>query len=318
MEKFLTVCGVVACLAIAGGTAGAQQTRYSGGWSNPDKPAALGPSNADLQKLTDELTRLVDEAERGRAADPRLLRDLRDLARRYAWPWRQKVLTDNFSDGELARNPAWSVWGRDLRVDKWDGVSMRVAAQAPAPAARPRRDDRRGDLALDLLGSVFQQLSTPRQQGREAPAPQPAATAGEAGMKTRIAVPNAFALRITMESATRGRGRFEFGVTQGKGNLGYRLAYNPGATPSLEVLRVGKYGSAVIDAVPGPVRLEDGKRHVLQLTRDSVGEIAVSVDGKELIRVRDRSFRSAFDGVVLIGKGGRYTIRSIAAYGAKK
>ena len=87
MRSFTLVCLCCAALALP---AAAQQSRYSGGWGNPDRPAAGQPANpadAKTAKLLDELNGLVDEAERGRAADPRFLRDLRDLARRYAWPW---------------------------------------------------------------------------------------------------------------------------------------------------------------------------------------------------------------------------------------
>lgn len=259
------------------------------------------------------MKKLIQEAERGQAADPRFLRDLRNLARRYAWPWRRQILQDDFSDGDWSRNPAWSVWGRQLRVDSWDGVSMRVIAAAPAPKRKRRRSDDRNGLS-GVLGSVLDELARKdggRRDDRRTTAPKYTA----AGMRAAAKVPNAFALRLTISSVTRGAGRFEVGVVQGKGNLGYRLAYNAGARPSLELLRVGSRGTSVIEVVDGPVKLEDGKKHVVQVTRDRRGRIAVSVDGKQLMRVRDRSFRSDFDGVVLINKAGEYTIRSVAVFG---
>ena len=43
--------------------------------------------NEQVQKLVDELRALTDEADRNRTADPRFLRDLRGLARRYDYPF---------------------------------------------------------------------------------------------------------------------------------------------------------------------------------------------------------------------------------------
>jgi hypothetical protein len=45
--------------------------------------------------------------------------------------------------------------------------------------------------------------------------------------------------------------------------------------------------------------------------------MAIEVDGKELIRTRDRGFRDPFDGVLLLDRAGEYRIRSIAVYGSK-
>lgn len=296
----------------AGQAAAQQQPRYSSGWNNPDRTAPVQPQvNAEIRKLTDELKALIEDAERARAADPRFLRDLRSLARRYAWPWRRQVLSDNFSDGDWTRNPAWKVWGQGLRINSWDGVSMRVVATAPQH--RRRRDDDRNGLA-GVLGSVFSELAR-RDDDRYAGA-APAPRYIEAGMRAAIKVPNAFAIRLTLSSTTHGTGRFEFGVGQGRRNLGYRVAYNAGARPALELLRVGSSGTAVIEVANAKLKLEDGKPHVVQFTRNRRGRMVVSVDGKELLRVRDRSFRSDFDGVVLIDKRGAFNIRSVVVHGA--
>lgn len=307
MRNITIICIVAVCFA---GAASAQQSRYSSGWSNPDAKAATvrGPANAEVRKLTDEFKVLIDDAERARAADPRFLRDLRRLTRRYAWPWRRLIVRDDFSDGEWNNNPPWSLWGKGLRVTSWEGLTMRVADWR----SRQRSQDRDLGITGSLLESVFEGLA--RQDGdRRRPARQAARVAG---IKTVVTVPNAFAIRVTFSSTTRGGGRLEIGVTQGKRNAGYRLAYNAGARPSFELIRVGRRGIVVIDAVEGPIRLEDGKKHVVQLTRNRRGRMTVSLDGKELLRVRDSSFRSAFDGFLMINKGGEYTIRSVAVYGA--
>ena len=140
-------------------------------------------------------------------------------------------------------------------------------------------------------------------------------TSGPSRLAFKKRVPNAFAIAVSQGSASGAGGRLEVGVSQGRQAHGYRLAYNPGAQRSLELLRIGNRGTAVIESTAKRIKLEDGKLHKVQLTRDVAGEIAVRVDGKEIMRTVDRAFRGDFDGVVIINKGGDYTVRSVTVDG---
>ena len=80
-------------------SADAQEPRYG-----PHRSAG----NEQVQKLVDELRALTDEADRNRAADPRFLSDLRGLARRYDYPWRVRLISDDFGDGDYTNDPAWT------------------------------------------------------------------------------------------------------------------------------------------------------------------------------------------------------------------
>jgi hypothetical protein len=86
--------------------------------------------------------------------------------------------------------------------------------------------------------------------------------------------------------------------------------------PSLELIRVGGRGSAVIDTSRRGVSLEDQAFHDIEFTRGADGVIVASVDGTELIRAVDRSFRDPFDGIVVANLGGDVTLREIAVYGS--
>lgn len=307
----------VAAMTLLSGTATAQQPRYSSDWGRKGQTAeTIDPGDATLHRLTQELKKLVDEAAREHAADPRFLGDLRELARRYEWEWPVRLVHDDFADGDWSRNPAWSAWGSELRVDRWRGVTMRVAQLAPTASPTQEGQGNNKDLTGALVGTFLNQLSRPDSDESNS-SQQPVPTPAEAGLKLGVAVPQAFAIRVVLTSETRGQGRFEFGVFKGQAGAGYRLAYNAGARPSFELLRASRRGTAVIDAVDGPVRMEDGKRHLLQMTRGSMGDIAFTLDGKELVRTQDRAFRGAFDGVSLVDKGGDVTIRSVDVYGAK-
>lgn len=297
-------------LAIAPGDASAQDKRYSQNWRQQNQASG----NNATQELVKELNALIKQASRSRAADPLFLRDLSDLARRFSWPWPRRVLFDNFSDGELAQNPAWVASGHAVMVDRFIGVrsqvipSRRFGSQDPAP-----RSDRlsKRDIAAQIFATILQQQAQARQpQQRQARSPykQPAK------MTANAPIANAFAVRTQIASDTKGDGRFELGVTQGPNNLGYRVVYHAGGAPSFELVRVGRRGSAVIDASRKTVKLEDNALHTVQFTRSADGTMTVSVDDKEVIRAHDRSFRDGFDGVIMMNKGGDFTIRAITAY----
>ncbi len=298
------------------GDAVAQQSRYSSGWRDPSAqapPQAAPGANENVDRMLGELGKLIDEAERARAADPRFISDLRDLARRHAWPWRRRVAFDDFADGNISSRPTWRIVSGDFLVSAERGLHTRYipAAPQPAPSSRQSAQDDR-DVGKALLKGLLQQIVKPRRQEPARPASAPA---GPSEIGLPAAIPNAFAIRLTLGSARAGDGRLEFGVAQGGGKLGYRLAYNSGGRHSFELLRVGSRGSAVIDTVRPNAGIEDGKLHIVLLTRDAAGELAVNIDGKEIMRVTDRGFRDSFDGFVLVNRGGEYTVRSVAIYG---
>jgi hypothetical protein len=298
----------------------AQQSRYSSDWRQPSSPAqgqGIAGRSADLDRLLKELEALTKEAERARAADPRFLGDLKNLVRRYSWPWKSLVARDDFRDGDYARNPAWVVSSGAFSVSA-EGLVTKVAADTrpvePERTAEPRKQDS-DDLARALLGGVLRELS----RGREADdtsAPARAETVTEARIGLERRIPNQFALRVELQSRPSARGLLELGVGQGPAGLGYRLVYEAGASPGLSLVRKGTRGDAVIEAVSQRTVLEDGRSHVLLLTRDRTGGMTLAVDGKTRFRVTDRAFRAPFDRFIITNGGGDFIIRSVAIYGA--
>ncbi len=316
ISNLIVAIGLWLGVAALIGDAVAQQSRYSSGWRDPSAqapPQAAPGANDTVERILGELGKLIDEAERARAADPRFIADLRDLARRYAWPWRRRVAFDDFTDGNISSGPSWRIVSGDFLVSAERGLHTRYvpAASQPAPSSQQSTQDDR-DVGKALLRGLLQQMVKPRRQEPAQPASAPA---GPSEIGLPAAIPNAFAVQLTLGSATTGDGRLEFGVAQGGGALGYRLAYNSGARRSFELLRVGSRGSAVIDSVRPNAGIEDGRLHTVLLTRDAAGELAVSIDGKEVMRITDRGFRDPFDAFVLVNRGGEYTIRSVTIYG---
>lgn len=309
-------------LALAGfgigiGTVSAQEPRYSSDWRAGTSTAGtsvLAVSDDTTQRLVDELSALVESGTAANAADPRFLQDLRDLAQRYGWPWRTQLISENFSDGDFTQNPEWTVVSGAFSVTSGEGLRASVAPgaapQAPA-AANPSAEQ----LAVSILGRLLtggSESSQETEKTTETTATTPAQPDTPALILLPIPIPNAFAVRLEVSSAG-GAGPFELGVAQGENRLGYRLAYTSGGP--MELLRYGSRGVSVIDASADNIVLEDGKRHLMQMTRSDAGEFVISLDDTEIIRVVDRAFRDPFQDFVLTSQGGDHNIHSLAIFG---
>ncbi len=291
------------------GSAWAAEQRYSA-WPDPSRDA---PGDNRLQELIDALGALVDEAERARAADPRLLRDLRDLARRFERPWRVSVLSDDFADGDFTANPKWTVTQGRYWIEPGYGLRSAITQAETAPSSSGGAGQKE-DLATAIIGSILNQAL--RKKGQQT-SPQQAAAPDRAAIHVAQAITNAFSIRVELTS-WQGKGHLEIGPYQGNASGdGYRLAYRPGTSPVLELLRVSGRGVSVVGSITGPLVLEDQRTHIIEWTRDAFGAMIVTIDGKERIRATDRGFRESFDGFTMVNQGGDYVLGRIAIHGTK-
>lgn len=137
-----------------------------------------------------------------------------------------------------------------------------------------------------------------------------AAAAGASGQTTT---------RYESWSAEEGAGgaHVSFVVFQGdRDGPGYRLAYNPGHEPALELLRAGSYGVSVIEAHPAALGEGEVPKRI-EWTREASGDMVVSVDGEVLIRALDRGLRDPFDGFAITNLGGDFAVREVAIAGVE-
>jgi hypothetical protein len=269
-------------------------------------------------ELVDQLKDVIQKAEKTRT-DPSLMQQLRDLVRRYDWPWRVALLYDDFRDGDYTANPSWVVNKGDFRVSQF-GLGT-VFTQPASPT--PRSPEKRGEKsALEIFGGILGGL-TGRGEGtterREDATPAPLPSAAE--ISTALRISNAFAVKLQMTS--RGRSadgaRLEFGPYQGsERNQGYRLVYTPGNKPAFALLRVAAGRSSVIEVYDQSVNLEDGRPHGLEWRRGTDGEMVVLLDDKEIIRTSDRASGESFDGFTVINGGGDYAFSQIAIFGTPR
>ncbi|NKB49504.1 MAG: hypothetical protein GKS02_09085 [Alphaproteobacteria bacterium] len=302
-----------ALVSLHGGPVLAQSSNYSSDYRNSGTAQAqTGTSQA--QGLVDELNKLIDEAAAARAADPNFLRDLRDLARRFDWPWRNRVLFDDFADGNVTAGPAWTVGGAPVTVDRLDGMRTRISTAAPQATTQRQPSNDSGDVAVQILGQLLRQGSSSEPQ--KAPEPE---RPKETIMATSAGTANQFALQADIVFADAVNGYIELGVIQGNDGLGYRIGIRPGTRDAaVELLRIGSRGSSVINsalvasATWAPQQTRQPK--TVLLTRDDAGDMNVSINGAVVLSANDRGFRDRFDGFILRNGGGDYVVKSIAGY----
>jgi hypothetical protein len=262
------------------------------------------------QELVDQLKEVIRGAEQDRRLSPSVTRQLKDLVRRYDWPWRVSLLYDDFRDGDYAYDPRWIVKHGDFRVVRGAGLKSYFD---PAASGTYRASDRKSDSpALEILSEILignrERAASETQTGPKS----------EAEIFTRVGISNAFALKLQLSSRDR-NGRIEFGPFQGEDRRsGYRLAYESGRTPSLSLLRFGPYRSAVIEMVDQGIALDDGVPHTLEWRRSNDGEMVVLLDTREVMRTVDRAYDDPFDGFAVINKGGEFDMKQVSIFGTRR
>lgn len=295
------------------GASQAQEPRYQR-WQ--------GAQAGDKQELLNDLRALIDQAERSRAADPALLRDLRNLAEKHAGAqssgeisqWPARLLSDSFRDGDFTRNPAWKVSAGNWRVTTERRVTA-LESTVHKPVSRPDASgaDPGREMIMGAIGTILSQQQGGQRQQQE----QPAATDEFAAITAPVRISNPFHIRL--EIAAQGEAnRFEFGPYKGqRGGDSYQVTYMPGADGGLMLSRVTSRGTQQLAKSAGGVELTGDKPHVIDWQRDRDGRMTVTVDGKPAIAATDTAIRDSFDGFVMVNGGGTYRVSSVAINGVK-
>ena len=265
------------------------------------------------QELVEQLKDLLRTAEQDRRSNPAMTKQLRDLVRRYDWPWRVSLLYDDFRDGDYTYNPRWNVNGGEFRVAR--GSGLRSYFDPPSSQARRPVSRRADGSAMDLLGDL---LIGTREREAE---PAQASAKSEAEIFTRVGITNAFVIKadLNIRRYTDRDTRIEFGPYQGDDrSSGYRLAYESGRRPSLTLIRFSPGRSAVIEMTDQDINLADGNSHAIEWRRSSDGEMLVLLDNKEILKTVDRAYDDAFDGFTMVNKGGEFELKRVAIFGAQR
>ena len=265
------------------------------------------------QELVEQLKDLLRAAEQDRRSNPLPTKQLRELVRRYDWPWRVSLLYDDFRDGDYTYNPRWNVNNGEFRVAK--GSGLRSYFDPPASQVR-RTSSRRSDgSAMEVLGELL--LGTREREAE----PTPANVKSESEIFSRVGITNAFMVKteLNIRRYTDRDTRIEFGPFQGEDrSSGYRLAYESGRKPSLTLLRFSPGRSAVVEMTDQEITLADGNSHTVEWRRTSDGEMIVLLDNKEIIKTVDRAYDDPFDGFAMINKGGEFEVKRVAIFGTQR
>jgi len=265
------------------------------------------------QELVEQLKELIRAADQDRRSNPAMTKQLRDLVRRYDWPWRVSLLYDDFRDGDYTYNPRWNVNNGEFRVAR--GSGLRSYFDPPASQAR-RPASRRGDgSAMELLGDLLM-----GSRERE-PEPAQANLKSEAEIFTRVGITNAFVVKadLNIRRSADLDTRIEFGpFLSDDRSSGYRLAYESGRKPSLTLLRFSRGRSAVIEMTDQEITLADGNSHTVEWRRTSDGEMIVLLDNKEIIKTVDRAYDDTFEGFAMINKGGEFEVKRVSIFGTQR
>jgi hypothetical protein len=261
------------------------------------------------QELVDQLKELIRGAEKDQRSSPLLTKQLRELVRRYDWPWKVALLHDDFRDGDYTYDPSWIVSNGDFRVVR--GSGLRTVFDTTRQGRR-LVDKRNENPAMDIFEGIF------GARDREARSDLQTTSQSGAEIYTRLSITKAFAVKVQLKF--RGNSdddnRLEFGpYLNNERHLGYRLAYESGNRPSLSLLRIAPGRSAIIETYDRGLDLEDGNPHIIEWRRADDGEMVVLLDDKEIIRTIDRAHSDSFNGFNIVNKGGVYELKEISIFG---
>lgn len=332
-QKYLVLATTALTTIAWFGPAAAQSSRYQS-WSDPNKPEPAKQSvpvrSNDTSRLIRELRALIREAEQARAANPVFLKDLKETLARYDNPFPSTLLDEDFSDGDLTRDPQWRILQGQFRVSRYGGMSSRVALPGqlqPTKSGQSSQNDRKQsseEQVINLFGQILlggnknkqqqqQQQSGNRQNSNTGLDRDPAIALVE------VHFSNAFQMEMQWESQPDRGAALEIGVFQGRdARPGYRILLNGNGRARL--IRVGRQVVTLAENRYRFPELVDGWRNPgyrVQWTRTRQGRMVVKMAGKVLFDVTDNGFRDKFLGFRMANVAGDHTLKRISVKGQK-
>jgi len=274
-------------------------------WSDPDadtKPVAAKKSTnskAELKALKDEIGALVDKAEKAKAADPKFLKDLRAALGTNKPYWNNRLIEEQFVDGEYSNNPRWTALFGRFGYDKKTGLSMTPSSMAGG-----------GGNASSVLSAIL--------GGGGGGAAGNGNPSDNAGLTLDRSLPNAFALDVILYAGTVANAQdanIRIGLTQGTNRrAGYWITVIPGAAPSVSLHVISRSGVKRLAVASLDSAVRDGDQVRVQAQRRPDGRIRVSVNKKPLIDVNDGTYKGAYNSLVVAAGDMSASLRRVYYY----
>ena len=139
-------------------------------WRAPDDRPGTQSGGDTTRALIDELRQFIERGEKERLADPWYLRDLRAMVDRYDWPWRVRLLSEDFSERGSRPPPPWQVSEGEFLIDWRFGMRSLVEPPRPTAPSQPsqKQDQDDGSAVQNLLGSLLKQTLGGQQTAKQA------------------------------------------------------------------------------------------------------------------------------------------------------
>lgn len=292
MKKTVTLCSALLFVALA---LPAQATQR---WENRN-------DQQHLQSLVDELRTLTEQARNRRHSDRQLVESLEELIAKYDRPWREQLLEEEFSDRDYTQNPSWQVRSGRFWVERRSGLRSQVT-----PRAADQSGESQQDLGAALLGTLLDQALGTNQS---------ADTSGPAAIELPLQIPERFALETVFffRNSSTEQNEVGFSLYQDpSGDSGYHLFVIGGPNPYLELVSNRARRSSVVERA-ALTNFNTGQSHTLAWRRNGYGQMEVLMDGTQLFRTQDRSFRNSFQRLGITNYGGDLAVQRISLYASR-
>jgi len=256
-----------------------------------------GSSAETLESFLKELQKSIDKADKWNRADPRFIKELRNLVNRYRKKVRKLFFFEDFSDGDFENNPSWIVKSGKFQISKNGRLRNRVHAEPPAQKSSSEEEP---------LGIILREiLKSTEEKGSDETAKQ---EEGDAVIQTLVQIGAAFEVDLSFASGSTW-GAMEVVLLGGQPAAPrYRLIYHAAASVDrpIEIVRERNDRQYIIESASQFPQLDDGAPHRIQWIRDVQGQMRVLVDGEEILSTVELFYRDEFSGLALVNRGGTY------------
>ncbi|MEX0921474.1 MAG: hypothetical protein WD489_08050 [Rhodovibrionaceae bacterium] len=271
--------------------------------------AQQGEEEQRLDALIGELQSLIERGEEKREADPWFLQDLKDLVRKYDWPWQVVLYDQSFLElGDNDLPPGWKPLEGRYRMEPNAGYRTMVETR-PEQQGQRSNEEVVGALVGTLLSNALNKNNNNSSNSSSNSQSRYASALAVTEIDRQVTNAFALTLRLSLRPIDNTQGKVGVGPYQGEATGGgYRLYYLTGSQPGerrFELLRRSSRGTvSTIEFYEGELGIEDGEEHEILWTRDRDGRMTVSLDGQQIMSATDKSFGDPFDGMTFINTGG--------------